>query len=220
MKDLDAGLLKIVTCLAGEYFPNAITCVGASRSYPSQFLFICYAATWSFFGRSSKPWNTCQSMQRFTRHGLRQAYKHRHTFVSFVCLTKPVMGEMLHWLTSVLWCARSSKEGSSCYQLSMPNNFHNSICNALLILSNGLTLWHWPSDTITYINVVDAHCCALQYRRIDCEQLHSSINSTTDCSELSRWSFFRYRPILLSCGFLNYLNKFVDHALKGWTRSS
>ena len=31
------------------------------------------------------------------------------------CLTKPMMGETLHWLTSVSWCTRSSKEGSSCY---------------------------------------------------------------------------------------------------------
>ena len=71
-------------------------------------------AAWSFFGGSSTPWNTCQSMQRFAHHGLRQ-----------FCMTKPVMGETLHWLTSVSWCAWSSKEGSSCYQLSMPNNFHD-----------------------------------------------------------------------------------------------
>ena len=32
-------------------------------------------AAWSFFGRSSTPWNICQSMQRFAHHGLRQAYK-------------------------------------------------------------------------------------------------------------------------------------------------
>ena len=47
--------------------------------------------------------------------------------VCFACLTKPAMGEKLHWLTSVSWCARSAKGGSSCYQLSMPNNFHDSI---------------------------------------------------------------------------------------------
>ena len=42
-------------------------------------------------------------------------------------LTKPVMGETLHWFTSISWCARSSKEGSSCYQVSMPNNFHENM---------------------------------------------------------------------------------------------
>ena len=41
-------------------------------------------------------------------------------------LTKPVMGETLYWLTSVSCCARSSKEGSSCYQLSMPIIFHET----------------------------------------------------------------------------------------------
>ena len=30
---------------------------------------------WSFFGWSSASWNTCQSMQHFAHHGLRQAYK-------------------------------------------------------------------------------------------------------------------------------------------------
>ena len=52
---------------------------------------------------------------------------------NFVCLTKPVMGKTLHWLTNVSWCARSSKEGSSCYQLSMPINFHERIWWCLVV---------------------------------------------------------------------------------------
>ena len=56
---------------------------------------------------------------------------HLSFILSFVCLTEPVMGETLHWLTSVSWCARSSKEGSSCYQLSMPNNFHERSCRII-----------------------------------------------------------------------------------------
>ena len=37
---------------------------------------------------------------------------------------KPVMGEMLHWLTGVSWCARSSKEGPSCYDIVCMHNLH------------------------------------------------------------------------------------------------
>ena len=51
---------------------------------------------------------------------------HLSFILSFACLMKPVMGETLHRLTNVSWCARSSKEGSSCYQLSMPINFHEN----------------------------------------------------------------------------------------------
>ena len=57
----------------------------------------------------------------------------RHIIIfSFVCLTKPVMGETLLWLTNVLWCARSSKEGSSCHIIMY--------CIATIILWIGL-LW-------------------------------------------------------------------------------
>ena len=75
-----------------------------------------HEVAWSFFGRSSTPWNTCH-------HGLRQAYK----TLDERQLTKPVMGETLHWFPSISWCAQSSKEWSSCYQLSMPINFHENM---------------------------------------------------------------------------------------------
>ena len=67
------------------------------------------------------------SMQHFAHHGLRQAY------TKLFCMPDEARdGRNVALMTNVSWCARSSKEGSSCNQLSMPINFHEILKSTLL----------------------------------------------------------------------------------------
>ena len=56
-------------------------------------------------------------------------YKNCHLFLySQFCMPDEACdGRNVALIDKCSWCARSSKEGSSCYQLSMPINFHERV---------------------------------------------------------------------------------------------
>ena len=103
-------------------------------------LLVLVIAAWSFFGWSSTPWNTCQSMQCFAHHGLRQAYKTENKTVLVYKLSPFLLFSVLYAWRSPRWAKRCIDWQVFHGVLDRPKKDQTAINSACLITFT-MVLW-------------------------------------------------------------------------------